>query len=377
MRTTFRGKIMSRLAPHAALPTPTRDETARQDFVRDLRRRIAGLGATLPARYQKIAKPAHERRHGPITSRHDARAAMEADSPYQLWSLSQRISQELNWASVIDTVERALDEPLPAIPPAGGTLRLDPDLKIPGYLDSHDIHLMPGNYHGHHRTDPAAGMIYDLGVHIWGTGGLGPENEILGVIASSYHASRFEAPARLLDMGCAIGNATLSWARTYPQAEVHAIDTAASCLMHGHRRAEALGLAVHFSQQNAEQTDFPDAHFDVVVSHLLLHETSGAALLRILAESRRLLRPGGVALHFDAPPAQGQDHFADFLHQWEVWNNNEQFLNAIRDKDIPAMMKAAGFAQTELAWAPGPSAAEIRDKGYFSFPAAPVFLGIA
>ena len=367
---------MSRLTPHAALPMPTRDETARQDFVRDLRRRIAGLGATLPARYQHLA-PAHQRRHGPITSRHHARAAMEADPAYQLWSLSQRISQELNWASVIDTVERTLAQPLPEIPPAGGTLRLDPDLEIPAYLDAHDIHLMPGNYHGHHRQDPAAGMIYDLGVHIWGTGGLGPENEILGVIAASYHASRFEAPTRILDMGCAIGNATLPWARTWPQAEVHAIDVAASCLQHGHRRAEALGLPVHFSQQNAEQTDFPDAHFDVVVSHLLLHETSGQALPRILAESRRLLRPGGVALHFDAPPASRQDHFADFLQQWEVWNNNEHFLNAMRDKDIPAMMKSAGFRHTELAWAPGPSAADIEDKGYFSFPAAPAFLGIA
>jgi hypothetical protein len=66
---------MSRLAVHAALPQASRDETARQDFVRDLRRRLAGMSAALPGRYAAVA-PAYERTHGPIKDRHDARAAL-------------------------------------------------------------------------------------------------------------------------------------------------------------------------------------------------------------------------------------------------------------------------------------------------------------
>ena len=51
---------------------------------------------------------------------------------------------------------------------------------------------------------------------------------------------------------------------------------------------------MHFSQQNAESTDFESGSFDLVISHIMLHETSKSALVRIMKECRRLLRPGGV-----------------------------------------------------------------------------------
>ena len=54
-----------------------------------------------------------------------------------------------------------------------------------------------------------------------------------------------------------------------------------------------MGAAIHFSQQNAEKTDFADGSFDLIVSHIFLHETSRTAVDNILAECRRLLKPGG------------------------------------------------------------------------------------
>ena len=38
------------------------------------------------------------------------------------------------------------------------------------------------------------------------------------------------------------------------------------------------------AQQNAEKTSFPDGHFDLIVSHVLLHETSGKAVRNILRD---------------------------------------------------------------------------------------------
>jgi ubiquinone/menaquinone biosynthesis C-methylase UbiE len=108
-------------------------------------------------------------------------------------------------------------------------------------------------------------------------------------------------------------------------------------------RARHLGITAHFSQQNAEKTDFPDNHFDVVVSHIMLHETSASAIKNIIRESRRILRPGGVMMHLDLARNEGMKPFDSFLMDWEAYNNNETFLVRLRDMDWKKIAVDAGF----------------------------------
>ncbi len=82
---------------------------------------------------------------------------------------------------------------------------------------------------------------------------------------------------------------------------MHGIDVGAPVLRYAHARAESLGVPVHFSQQNAEHTDFETGSFDLVLSHIVLHETSKSALVASLRECHRLLRPGGLMLHLEIP----------------------------------------------------------------------------
>ncbi len=372
---------MLKLHQHAALPKPSRDEAARQDYVHDLRRSLAGVRVGFAGLYQDRIEPGFIKTQGrPPKDRHEVRHAMTANPHYQLWSAAQRFSQELGWESVIDTVE-ARGVPDPEVKPPLGTLTLDPALPLPKYHDAQDIHLMPGGYHGGEAADPLAnGAVFDMGVRIWGTGGMGPENDILGVITSAWFAAEYPDfnLKRILDMGCSIGGSTLPWKRTFPEAEVHAIDVAGPIIGYGHRRAEALGVAVHFSQQNAEHTNFEAGSFDVVVSHIMLHETSRSALPRIFAECHRLLRPGGIMLHFDIGPIVGTNHFQDFMAEWEVLNNNEAFLGTLRKIDVEALIVEAGFAPDHVSRviAPGPSQEAVKSKGYVNFTGAPGYRGI-
>jgi ubiquinone/menaquinone biosynthesis C-methylase UbiE len=150
------------------------------------------------------------------------------------------------------------------------------------------------------------------------------------------------SPRRILDMGCAIGNSTLQWARAFPKAEVHAIDVGAPVLRYAHSRAQSLGVPVHFSQQNAERTDFEAGSFDLVVSHIMLHETSKSALQNILKECLRLLAPGGLMLHLEIP--RGKTVMEKFMHNWESYNNNETFCRYMTEIDLAACAVKAGFA---------------------------------
>jgi ubiquinone/menaquinone biosynthesis C-methylase UbiE len=180
-------------------------------------------------------------------------------------------------------------------------------------------------------------------------GALGSENDLMGNTLLAYLRERHPShqPKRILDLGCAIGNSTVVWARAFPKAEVHGIDIGAPVLRYAHARAEALGAAVHFSQQNAEGTDFADESFDLVISHIVLHETSKSALVRILAECRRLLKPGGLMLHLEIP--RGRTPIEKFMHNWESYNNNETFSRYMTRIDLPAEARKAGFAADEIS----------------------------
>jgi ubiquinone/menaquinone biosynthesis C-methylase UbiE len=152
-----------------------------------------------------------------------------------------------------------------------------------------------------------------------------------------------------LDLGCTIGNSTVPWKNLFPDAEVFGIDVSQTALCYAHARAEALGVPVTFVQANAEFTEFESGSFDLVTSCLLLHETSMAALPRILTECRRLLAAGGVMAHLDVPQVLGLHPLQAFLTSWEEENNNENFAHLIREMDLPAVAQEAGWDADEIS----------------------------
>ena len=153
-------------------------------------------------------------------------------------------------------------------------------------------------------------------------------------------------PRRILDLGCLCGASTAAYCEQFPDAEVHALDTSAPALRYAHGLAEARGLAIHFSQQNAEATDYPDGYFDLVVSHALFHETSYSAFPKIMRECFRLLRPGGIMAHGEVPArAEVMSPWEYLRSSYEGFHNQEPFWNALTEYDWVAAGEAAGFEQ--------------------------------
>jgi SAM-dependent methyltransferase len=340
---------------HALLSRPTVDEQGREAFLAAMRRfLITDLYDGNEAVYRGRQLPAFVKSHGrPPESYLEVREIMEEDPYYRAFSLLNRATQELLWDTVGESVERQLPELVQAtksVTPVGGSLKLDPNFVLPDYAKKVDIHVMPGSFHTELGADDIyAGAVYDRGVYIYAYGGLGVENAGLGEGTVNFVRERFPdlKPRRILDLGCGAGMSTLPLAEVFPDAEIQAVDIAAPMLRYAHARSEAMGIPVHYSQQNAGYTNFADGSFDLIVSNLLLHEIPQKLTKQIIAECHRLLAPGGVHVHNDMV-GWPTDPFQEFMAEWNSHHNNEPFERGSGTLDWRAACADAGFAAEDV-----------------------------
>lgn len=339
-------------AAHSALPATTHDEFARQEFVRSYKQYlVAHVHGGNAVAYEKRVKPKIEQalQRAPA-DRFEVRDAMVADPYYQMFSTLLRTSQEMMWSSCQIPVARELEALNRKVnrkrKKARGSLQLNPALPTPKYHRAVDIHCQPGGYHSEFADDDAsAGMVYDRAVHIYAMGQMGPYNNDMGASIVLWLQENYPdfKPKRILDLGCSVGHSTVPYCDAFPKAEVHAVDVAAPMLRYAHARAEDLGKKIHFSQQNAEFLDFEDESFDLIVSHILLHETSDKAIRNIVGECQRVLRKGGVMIHAETPPYKDMSPFDAFMLDWDTRNNNEPFWSRSHEIDYRQLSVAAGF----------------------------------
>jgi SAM-dependent methyltransferase len=333
---------------------PTHDEVARQGLVSALRKHaIVDMKAALQADYETRVQPRLADEGRIPKDWREIETAMETEPSYRFYSTIRYHAQEMCYQSVLDPIERGLPEMIEiareaaAVNPAEGSLRTDPQFKVPPYVSALDVHLAPGCFHTEHTVDDVAqGAIVFLGGKVFG--GANPIRRREGAVGESIsHWLKLRypdfQPRRVLDMGTTSGRNLFPYAQTYPGLELHGIDVGAPPLRFGFAQASHAGQGVHFSQQNAEATDYPDGHFDLIVSSFFFHEVPLKATRRILKECYRLLAPGGIIAHMELPPEQMVSDYENFFWNWDTANNNEPSYTVFRAQDPIALCAEAGF----------------------------------
>ena len=109
------------------------------------------------------------------------------------------------------------------------------------------------------------------------------------------NATRVRTGMRVLDLAGGTGDLALGFARRVgPKGEVVLTDINGAMLEAGRNRVLDAGLLLPVVQCDAEKLPFPDAHFDCVSIAFGLRNVSRKE--NALAEMRRVLKPGGVAV---------------------------------------------------------------------------------
>jgi ubiquinone/menaquinone biosynthesis C-methylase UbiE len=347
------------VARHGMSPTPDHDEAARFNFLAGFNKYLsAGIGGGNARAYATRVLPGFIAEHGrEPADRFEIRRAMNRDPWHRVWSACKRNSMEMRQHNGRQMVLRQLDEldGRAAQYNAGrDTLVLNDAVEVPRYQRAVDIHCMPGSYHGEERPgDVSAGANYDCGIFATTGGGLGALND--GGGAALVEWARRERPGwqpqRILDIGATVGHNIVPLALAFPDAEIIAIDTAAPVLRYGHARAQSLGATnLRFVQMSGEALDFPDGYFDWVQTTMFLHELSGTALPRVIAEGVRVLKPGGLMLHLEQPQySDDMPLYEQFIRDWDAFNNNEPFWSAMHGLDLKQVMRDAGLPDVFVA----------------------------
>lgn len=107
------------------------------------------------------------------------------------------------------------------------------------------------------------------------------------------------AGQRVLDVGCGTGNLLRSTGKRHRDVELAGVDPDLKMLARAERKLRRAGLKAKLDRGFAQELAFPVASFDVVFSSLMLHHLDGPSKGEMLAEVRRVLRPGGLLVLAD------------------------------------------------------------------------------
>jgi SAM-dependent methyltransferase len=343
---------------------PSHDEAARHAFVGALKGYVNGnLEERLARHYEDHLKPTYVAKHGRApTNREEGKEAFGNDHLFQLWGSSVFTSQDLMWETVDETCGRVLPNfearrQSLANGEALGSLELTENFVPPDPIRHVEVHRQPGGYFGY-----PGDISLRSGMNYLGTGELyraakglseggdvgdpGMGNYILGALQRRVPDAN---PASVLDIGCGAGIQTIAYKQAFPDAEVWGVDLSAPFLRFAHVWAEDKGLAINYRQANASDTGLAEGQFDLIVSHILFHETWHDILPGIMKEAHRLLAPGGVFLNADTPYQPERLSIPkQVTNDWQVVNNGEPFWTGYADTDMCQALIDAGFDSQQV-----------------------------
>ena len=288
----------------------------------------------------------------------DVAKLLEGNVTYPYFAWLERHIQKIKYAGrygLLDAAEQERDlieSRLEAVNEAA--LTLNPEIVVPDYYSCIDTHQHPGNLVG----DTLAGVVYRLSAmstQPGSTSGLSLHVRVADLIGNE---GRFN---KILDLGCGFGKSTLPLAQKFRDAEVVGLDLSAPCLRLAAVEASAAQQQnLRYLQADAVHTEFPSARFDLVTSTMLLHEMPPLVVEEMLAETFRVLQPGGMSIHLDF---QERDPFLRFVHHGHGRRNNEPYMEAFDRMDIVEVQERLGFEAVRIekfAEADGVMAPEFR-----------------
>lgn len=144
---------------------------------------------------------------------------------------------------------------------------------------------------------------------------------------------------RVLDVGCGTGTLAITAKQNVGATGiVCGVDASPEMIARARKKSAKAGAQVEFSEAVVEALPYPDKHFDVVLSTMMLHHLGPKARWQCADEVRRILQPGGrwFVVDFEGSARQAGGILSRF-----------QRHGHIKPGDLNGLVREAGFNRVE------------------------------
>jgi len=277
-------------------------------------------------------------------TKEDIRRICKGDYPLSVLSRPDPVNHvrrlpELYWDSIKVSLRRRNKEAKSFSPEAREHLQ-----EVPDYF-RRNFHFQTDGY-----LSADSARLYDHQVEILfkGTASL-MRRMILWGLRDHAKAQGQGEGLKILEIACGNGNSTVLIAKTLPKAQITCVDLSSPYLKQAQKRLKNYPR-VNFVKADAANLDFKDKTFDIAVSVFLFHELPLSERKKVLAESMRVLKPGGSlgmvdSLQTDDVPELnwGLEFFPKEFH--------EPFYKNYVNNHVETLFAEAGASQIEASTA--------------------------
>src|SRR5438132_2198351 len=152
-------------------------------------------------------------------------------------------------------------------------------------------------------------------------------------------------PFKLIDVGCGTGHLLRMLGAALPEAKLFGVDLSPHYLARA-RETLPRELDVSLVCENAEQLPFPEGHFDAATNLYLVHELPADVRARILTETARVVRPGGLVVVADSLQLRDAPELERELRAFPDRFHEPYYLGYAND-DLAARVEEAGLTVCE------------------------------
>ncbi len=147
---------------------------------------------------------------------------------------------------------------------------------------------------------------------------------------------------KILEIGCGAGSTTQFLSLAFPKAEITAVDISEPYLDLAAKRVKG----VKFEHALGENLDYDASTFDVVCSVFLFHELPKAIREKVLLETERVLKKGGLFVMVDALQEEDNPNFAEPLRRFPK-EFHEPFFTNYTKNPMEKLLAGAGLQVQE------------------------------
>lgn len=207
----------------------------------------------------------------------------------------------------------------------------------------------------HHQTNgylsDFSANLYDLQVEIlFGGSADAMRRRILAPLKKGIEVFSDVPPRqiRILDVACGTGRTLRMIRAALPQASLFGTDLSPAYLRKANELLSQLpGELPQLVQANAEELPYVDNYFHAVTSVFLFHELPAAVRQRVIEESFRVTKPGGVFIICDSIQMSDSPEMECMMNNFHETFHEPYYKHYITD-DLIERLEKAGFESIDM-----------------------------